>query len=226
MFVKRLEFTSAFVGLLASIALGMSTLLMSPNTEAGIITINPSNYADNTDLSTISPHVTLGSLDGSYGSGPITARRSGYSGGSSFGSFELGWTRCVGRYECAKGFGMAFREVPQWVSLSLTLTNIVLSDLSSLGWFAFDANGDLLATGFTDLFGLQPGQFYAWNITVPEMMSLVVGGGDYPSPGQFDRLSFAVGVPEPSGWVLSVLGLAGIVLRLRRSRKDKSKSYI
>ena len=205
-------------GFAASIALTVFSFLSPSITEASIITIDPGAYAEGADLSTVSPFVTLQSLDGTYGSYPITALTSSFSGAQVFNGFsEISWTdsHCVGRYECARGFGMAFREPPHWVSLSMIFTNMVLSDLSSIGWFAFDASGDLLASGGARTYGYQPGQFFALNIAVPDMSSLVVGGSNYPMPGQFDRLSFAVGVPEPSGLVLSCLGLAGVFLRRR-----------
>jgi len=212
------KFRTALVGVAASIALALSTILIPSVAGASIITIDAGDYANGDDLSSVSPFVDLNWLDGSYGYRPVTARTSFFSGDQVFGTFELGWTECVNRYECAMGFGMAFREAPHWVSLSIRFTNIVLSDLSSVGWFAFDASGDLLALDFIDAYGSQPGQYYALNIAVPGMHSLVVGGGGYPSAGDFERLSFAVGVPEPSTLVLSGMGLAGMILLRRRRR--------
>ncbi|MGM0767775.1 MAG: PEP-CTERM sorting domain-containing protein [Pseudomonadota bacterium] len=214
-------FGKGLAGILASMALSVPPAI----TEAGIITIEAFEYSEGTDLSNISPHVTLQGLDGTYSSGPITARRSGFSGDLVFGTFELGWTTCVGRYECAMGFGMAFREAPQWVSLSMRLHNIAVYEYG-VSWLAFDSAGDLITFGNAGTDGYKPGQFFAWNIEVPNMTSLVVGGGNYPSPGDFDRLSFAVGVPEPSGLLLSALGLAGIFWRRWWTRTEKSKSCI
>lgn len=211
-------------GFAASIALTVFSFLIPSISEASIITIDPGAYAEGADLSTVSPFVTLQSLDGPYGTYPITALTSSFSGARVFNGFsEIAWTQCVGRYECARGFGMAFHESPHWVSLSMTFTNMVLSDLSSIVWFAFDASGDFLASGGARTYGYQPGQFFALNIAVPDMMSLVVGGDLYPMPGEVDRLSFAFGVPGPSSLVLSFLGLTGIILlRSRRGIQRRS----
>ncbi|MBS8242023.1 PEP-CTERM sorting domain-containing protein [Marinobacter lipolyticus] len=202
---------SSVVGILASVVLSISPA----TTEAGIITIEAFEYSEGTDLSNISPHVTLQRLYGTGSSGPITAQRSGFSGDLVFGTYELGWNTCVGRYECAMGFGMAFSEAPQWVSLSMRLHNIAVYEYG-VSWLAFDSAGDLITFGRADTDGYKPGQFFAWNIQVPNMSSLVVGGGDYPSPGDFDRLSFAVGVPEPAPFAMLAVGLGGIALLRRR----------
>jgi len=199
----------------ATVALTASASMIPSVSEASIITIDPDDYQEGKDLSDVSSFVSLNWLGGSEGFRPAVVRTSFFSGDQVFGTFELGWTDCVDRYECAMGFGMAFRESPHWVSLSIRFTNLVLSDLSSIGWFAFDASGDLLASDFINPYGSQPGQYYALNVTVPNMHSLVLGGADYPSAGDFDRLSFAVGVPEPSTLALSCLGLAGFLV-LRR----------
>ena len=203
-------------GLAVFAALIVSAAIMSSTTQAAIITIDAGSHAEGTDLSNISPFVKLQSLDGSYGSGPITSRRSAFSDNLVFGTFELGWTQCVGRHECAKGFGLAFSESPQWVSLSMRLHNIAVYEYG-VSWLAFDAAGDLLASGRASTEGYLPGQFFAWNVVVPSMMSLVLGGGDYPSAGDFDRLSFAVGVPEPSSLELAGLGLIIVCMRRRKS---------
>lgn len=203
----------------ASIALTVFALFIPSITEAAIITIDPSDYAEGANLSNVSPFVTLQYLDGSYGSYPIETKRSSFSGDLTFGTMHSQWVQCVGRYECAQGFGMAFTQSPRWVSFSMTLTNFVLSELSTLVWHAFDGAGYEIAWQRTITYGYQPGQFYSWNIAVPNAKYLVVGGGGYPSPGEFDRLSFAVGVAEPSALALFSLGLIGIFFQRRASHR-------
>ncbi|KMQ74601.1 PEP-CTERM sorting domain-containing protein [Marinobacter subterrani] len=212
---KKLGAVFARAGILASILMAASSFLIPSITEASIITVDPGDYAEGADLSNVSPFVTLQYLDGSYGSYPIKAKRSFFSGDLTFGTMQSQWVQCVGRYECAQGFGMAFTHSPRWVSFSMTLTNIVLSELSTLVWHAFDEVGDEIAWQRTITYGLEPGQFYSWNIAVPNMKYLVVGGGGYPSPGEFNQLSFAVGVAEPSALALFSLGLMGLFFKRR-----------
>ncbi len=203
--------------LVVCVALILPIAGLAPTTQAAIITIDAAGFAEGTDLSHISPHVSLQDMAGSFGSGPITSRRSSFSDNLVFGTFELGWSACADRLECARGFGMVFAEAPQWVSMSMRLHEI--ADFGfGVSWFAFDAAGDLLSFGTAGTEGYVSGQFFAWNVVVPGMKSLVLGGGDFPSPGDFDRLSFAVGVPEPSTLFLSIAGLAGIGLRALRRR--------
>lgn len=194
-------------------------LTVSSFTHAFIVTIEPDDYAVGTDLSNVSPYVTLGarnywSEDGkSLVDGPITARAPapGHlapTGNLSFGYHGFHVFPGENGRPLYGGFALTFhQEISQ-------LTLLASSSYAPLGlsvdWIAFDRDGNSLGMGRTP--GNTSGDTLLIDIRMDNLWSIVLGGHDSINAMTFDHLSFNV-VPEPSTWMLLVPGLLMLALR-------------
>jgi hypothetical protein len=197
---------------------------------ASIITVEPDDFAEGADLSNVSPYVSLQSLNGNLAEpGPVYAtgsnpRYRSPTGELVFGTFQSTFT-CETGFECSIGFGATFHQPVSWVSL---LYQNIFGEESgtpynlSLDWFAFDFSGEHIASGKGSQIIGSPGQVFSLNLAIPNMKSLVVGGHDGISVMEIDRLSFAVGVPEPTPLGLLGLGLGAIIFS-RNQKPFKNK---
>ncbi|MDK8464273.1 PEP-CTERM sorting domain-containing protein [Marinobacter sp. SS13-12] len=214
-------------GVAASILLAAMSLLTPSITEASIITIEPDDFAEGTDLSSVSSYVSLQSLVANYREpGPIYATRSrpeyrAPTGELVFGNFGAGigiLDECETDFECAIGFGMTFHQPVRWVSL--LYQNWGYPFMGGYGlpniWYAFDVNGDRIEWGVSSTMGDTLGQVFSLNLAIPGMKSLVVGGGATINAMEYDRLSFAVGVPEPAPLALLAVGLGAVIFARNR----------
>ncbi len=220
----------------AALCLGGAMLVASSAASGYAIIIEPDHYAEGSDLSTIAPYVTLQSLDGTYGNGPVYSTKprrdfAAPTGELSFGNHPAGWTQCVGHFDCIQGFGMTFHQPVDWVSLKAVNDEYGYTaeeDGSDFGsglsaeWYAFDVNGDELASGWeSGVEGDNRGTMFEMYWEIPGMASLVVGGHDSIGAFQFDDLRFKLTqatVPEPSTLGLFGMGLVGLVAFRRRQR--------
>lgn len=218
-----------------TVCLSAAVFLLPAAASASIIVLEPDDYLEGTDLSNVSPYVTLESKDGGFGSWPVYATKSDSdfaapTGELVFGNFPGGWVDCVDHFDCAQGFGMTFHQPVDWVSLQAINTGYGIPGEFGLSavWFAFDANGDYLTQGhgFGEDFD-NLGKPFSLDVAIPGMQSLVFGGDSSISALQFDQLSFsmpAVDVPEPATLGLFGLGLAGLAFSRRRQQKSASNS--
>lgn len=191
--------------------------LISVASSAAVITIEPDDYPAGTDLSNISPYVTLQSrsyvVSGDTVVSPVYAGLPLYdgleypapTGDLTFGNYS--WEP-VG----SSGFGMAFHQEVNHVSL------LAVSAYPRLGvqWGAFGFDGQLMATGLTAGGGY--GETFLVDISLDGIWALVVGGHTGINAIDFDRLTFdvadSVTVPEPG--MLPLFAGSLLLLGLRR----------
>lgn len=190
--------------------------------NATAITIEPDDYALGADLSYASPYVTLQSVYG--GSGPIQATQPQWdfasTGSLNFGShafINLGGDGGIDDYE---GFGMFFNQEVSHVSL-LGL-NWGYSPGLGAEWTAFDQAGNSIAYGATA--GSSIGETFLVDIQLDGIWSIIIGGGDGIGAVEFDHLTFDIdtpqsSVPEPGSLGLLAMGMTGLGLARRYSRK-------
>lgn len=213
-----------------TLCLGAAVCFIPAAASATVIVLEPDHFPVGTDLSNASPYVTLQSLDGGYGSGPVYATLStsefdAPTGELVFGNFPGGWADCEGHLDCAQGFGMIFHQPIDWVSLKAINTGYGFPGEFGLSatWLAFDANGDYLTDGYS--FGASPDNLgipFSLDLAIQDMTSLVVGGSTQINALQFDELSFGlspVDVPEPTTLALLGLGLVGLAFARRRQHR-------
>ncbi|MGO1461777.1 MAG: PEP-CTERM sorting domain-containing protein [Marinobacter sp.] len=207
-------------------AMILASLFTPSTTMATIITVEPDDFAEGTDLSNVSPYVSLQSLGGTgYESQPVYSTRSNPryrapTGELVFGTFgsTFGFDCGDGYFECAFGFGMTFHQPVSWVSL--LYQNIFDGDTEAryynhpLDWFAYDSSGEQIAKG-RQISG-SPGQVFSLNLAIPNMKHLVVGANDGVNLMETDRLSFAVDVPEPTPAALLAIGLGAMLVARKR----------
>jgi hypothetical protein len=183
--------------------------------QAMTVTIEPDDYAAGTDLSNISPYVTLqkmsrsGSVltyDGPVLSTLVSSGPAAPTGDRTFGSYADGYTM-------GTALGLFFHE--EVTNLSLLANNTYPFGVSTY-WAAFDSLGVKLAEGYAGS-GVTPGDNFAVNINVANMASVIIGASDGSNSSRLDALSFdiadrEVAVPEPSGLMLLAAGALGMLL--------------
>lgn len=203
--------------------------------SATVIMIEPDDYAENDILSSVSPYVTLVGINGadivatalehdfsaptgklSFGSHPHLGEPG--SDGSCFRGFESN-TNGI----CHIGFGMFFTQPVDWVSL-LALNYAYSPDLPAY-WEAYDKSGVKIATGDSrgETYG-NLGQPFNVKVSVPNMTSLLIGGGTGIDAMEFDRLMFKV--PESSSFYLLASGLIGFSYYRLRKRAHSSSGEV
>lgn len=195
--------------------------------QAMTVTIEPDDYAVGTDLSNISPYVTLqrmsrsGSVltyDGPVLSTLVSSGPAAPTGDQTFGSYADG-------FSMGTALGLFFHEDVSNVSL---LANNIYPFGVSTYWAAFDSLGAKLAEGFAGT-GVTPGDNYAVNINVANMASVIIGAADGSATSRLDALSFdvadrEVAVPEPSGLMLLGAGVLGMSMaRLFGTRRARHR---
>lgn len=191
---------------------------------ATLITIEPDDYAEGSDLSFVSSYVRLRALSGDSGteSGPVYAVRStglpgAPTGALGFGKHPGGLGLCStpARLECHMGLGFTFSQPIDWISLLAVNTDY--SPGLQAAWFAFDVDDELIDSGFSLGSGAL-GEVFSIDLAVPGAATYVFGGADSIAAMEFDRLSFqvktAVGVSAPDAMALSILGFAFCLMRI------------
>lgn len=205
-----------------SIGLCLAATLVAGNATAAVIEIEPDDYAEGTDLSNVSPYVTLSHETSAHSWPPqsvhATAPQFDFpapTGNLTFGVYGAGPGSCDGeiRLGCFAGFGMSFHQPVDEVSL-LAINSGYPPGLGAW-WAAFDSDGAMLAGGIehgetTDNYGIP----FELKVDVPDMASLVAGGSGLTNVIEFDRL--VIQVPEPGAWSLLGLGLLGLYLKTRK----------
>lgn len=198
--------------LTARFGLCLGIILTPAVASAAIIDINPDDYDEHTDLSNISPYVTLGKADGDPSTllAPVYATASESTSGEptgrmAFGKFASGevTTGCE-RVECYMGLSMTFHQPV--VSVSLLAINVGYK-YGVLGyWEAFGTDGTRITNGQTPN---TYGEAFTMNVAVPGMATLIVGGAHTPEL-EFDRLS--IELPESATWPLLGFGILSLYL--------------
>jgi hypothetical protein len=220
----------------AALCLGIAVFAASSAANAYAIMIEPDHYAEGTNLSTIAPYVTLQYRGGFGGGSSVYATRpsgdfASPTGELGFGNYGAGAVQCGGHFDCYAGFGMTFHQPVDWVSLKAMnrgygrtaedAGNDVGYGLSA-EWYAFDVNGDELASGWENgVEGDNRGIVFEMNWDIPGMISLIVGGHDTISVFEFDDLRFKLTqatVLEPGTLGLFGIGLVGLTAFRRRQR--------
>ena len=191
---------------------------LSSLTHAFIVTIEPDDYAAGTDLSNVSPYVTLSSRYYSSATGgavdtTITAEapNPGHlapTGDLSFGYHGLHtFPGSIGDPAQLGGFALTFHQ--ETSQLTLLANNSMYPGLSAR-WEAYDRNGNAIGGG--SIHGGESGEAFLIDIQLDDLWAVIVGGEESISAINFDRLSFSV-VPEPGTWMLLVPGLLALALR-------------
>lgn len=191
--------------------------------HAMTVTIEPDDYAIGTDLSNISPFVTLQKME--VWMGAVTPSGSVFSeavsGGGGFNPPAPTGDQTFGNYGYGYGFGTAFGLMFHTaVSNVSLLANSYYWPGVPTTWAAFDASGNRLAVGSLGR-DVPAGESFQVEVNVENMAMLVLGADDGGNTTRFDRLTFEVDdryatVPEPRSWMLLGAGVMGVMLMRRR----------
>lgn len=211
--------------LLGKLGVCLATILIPAAAGATIIEIEPDDYAEGTDLSNVSPYVTLARTDGKLGSTPEpiyatspAGQLPSPTGDLSFGLHGAGPVDCVDRVECYAGFSMTFHQPIEWASL-YSLNRGYTPGLASI-WMAFDAQGDRMAVGTASEDSLNNfGETTLFTVGIPGMRTLLVGGDFVTNALEYDRLQFRL-TPVPEPGLLPLFGLSLVGLYFIRRRKN------
>ncbi|BES69339.1 hypothetical protein RE428_03570 [Marinobacter nanhaiticus D15-8W] len=203
----------------------LTTIFFFGVAHAGLIEIEPDDYAEGTDLSNVSPFVTLtyNSPNPIWPPSPVYATTPRFefpapTGNLTFGIFGGGPGFCEDdevTFDCFGGFAITFNQPVNAVSL-LAINSGYPPGLQ-VWWATFDSEGTQLDFGgeygeTSDNYGIP----FELQFNVSGVTSLVLGGSGLTNVMEFDRL--VLQVPEPRAWSLFGLGLAGLYV-MRRKRK-------
>lgn len=212
---------------LINLVVSLMLVALAPVAGAALITVEPDDYAPGTDLTDISPYVTLNSVfptypgtaveriyaddDGALGSPDYVAPTGNLTFGNH-GYFVYGEPPNIG------GFSMTFHQAVS--NVSLLANNEYPPGLSAL-WAAFDYEGNIIGAGSAGV-GVPRGETFEINIGLADVWKVIVGGDDSMAAINFDHLTFEVddlvSVPVPAPLLLLITGLLGLVLRKSRQQ--------
>lgn len=199
----------------------ISAFLISASSfsQAFMVTIEPDDYAAGTDLSNVSPYVTLRSrynIVGGVGDSPVTATAALPGHPAPTGNLTFGHH---GFYAYAgddgsplyTGFALTFH---QEISSLTLLANSLYPGLP-VDWAAYDRAGNSLGMG--RVFGDASDSFLI-DLQLDNLWSIAFGGFSGIAAIAFDRLTFdVVDVPEPDTWMLLLPGLLMLALQRKTS---------
>jgi hypothetical protein len=194
----------------------------SATASAILITVEPDDYAAGTNLTNVSPYVTLESVTPAFpGSnvGAIYADENGALGDPDYvaptgdltfgnhGFFVYGEEPDLG------GFSMTFHQAVS--NVSLLANNEYPPGLLAI-WAAFDYEGNIIGEGASGE-GVALGETFAVNINLDNVWRVVVGGDASTAAINFDHLTFEVddlvSVPGPAPLTLLLTALTVLLLR-------------
>lgn len=195
---------------------------LAPLASAALITIEPDDYAPGTNLTNISPYVTLNvvtpTFPGSY-IGDIYADDDGALGDPSYvaptGELTFGNHAffVFGEAPDYGGFSMTFHQAVS--NVSLLANNEYPPGLVAL-WAAFDYEGNIIGMGSAGN-DASLGEIFEVSINMTNVWKVIVGGDASTSAINFDHLTFEiddlVSVPGPAPLLLLLTGLMGLVVR-------------
>jgi len=195
-------------------------LLASLSAHAIPVVIEPDDYRVRTDLSNISPFVTL-----SRGLGtPVFATQCcGLGGGTAptgnliFGNFAF-YVSPDGPFADPRFDSLVARFNQPVDDVTFLVNWIPASGHSLFGvsWATYDEAGSLLGpAGSTQTFMTGDRAYAVLIHPSPQMRYLTIGGWDSIAALRIDRMSFTV-VPEPASLILFSIGLMGIAASLGR----------
>jgi hypothetical protein len=201
-------------------ALLSSVLLPTAAARGVVITLEPDDYAAGTALTSVSPYVTLQTLDSNNQVVPLftvtsTAGDSATTDLSPTGSRVFAHNN-IPFFNTIRKLQADFNGRTSSVSIAFAGGTPLDTDTGRLE--VYDEAGNLLDTAVSPATGY--GQFATLTITRPteDIARAVIysGEGEF---GEFDALSFNTPVPEPSAAALA-LSIAGVAtLARRRPRK-------
>lgn len=189
-------------------------LLFSVPASALLVTLDPDDYAPGTDLTTISPFVTL--TDGAKGhvfaSQFSCANQTAPTGGMVFAQTAApscsGWASQAGGPFPDPLFGTAFVA-----AFAVPVESVGILGINfgySLPFFAefsfYDENFRRLGGGVLDA---PLGQAISISFSAPGIRYFDIGGGDSIGALSLDRLSFSI--PEPGSLPLMAIGVIGLL---------------
>lgn len=194
----------------------------SSTASALLITVEPDDYAAGTNLTTVSPYVTLESVTPAFpGSevGPIYADANGALGDPDYvaptGELTFGNHAffVYGEEPDLGGFSMTFHQAVS--NVSLLANNEYPPGLLAI-WAAFDYEGNIIGEGASGE-GVALGETFAVNINLDNVWRVVVGGDASTAAINFDHLTFKVddlvSVPGPAPLILLLTALTALLLR-------------
>lgn len=210
--------------------------LFAMGAAAAPIVIEPDDYAPGTDLSNVSPHVTLQyRLGGEEPPAPVYASPprgpfAAPTGSLTFGHFAFGFYDSVD-LDGVIGFAILFHQpfaivtlrAQNWGYCEFDDDGRLIGDIGGgLGaeWSAFDTAGQLIAYGYAG-----PGRCgrpFTVRVMVEDMAALVVGGAAIQNHIELDRLTLQV--VEPATAALLGLGLTGLAWVGRRRQSPGGSS--
>lgn len=211
------------IGYLGRFLLATLCTLAPFTSHAMMVTIEPDDYAIGTDLSNISPFVTLQKME--VWQGTVTPNGSVFSeavsGVGDFNPPAPTGDQTFGNYGYGYGFGTAFGLMFHTAVSNVTLlANSYYWPGVPTSWTAFDATGAALASGSLGR-EVPAGENFLVEVNVENMAMLVLGADDGGNTTRFDHLTFEVDdryahVPEPRSWMLLAIGMLGVMVMRRR----------
>lgn len=198
--------------------------------QALMVTIEPDDYAIGTDLSHISPYVSLYKMETLQGNatylGPARSELVSGLNNNQFNPPAPTGDQTFGNY----GYGIGLWGTAFGIALNVPVTNLTLYANNmyppgvSTNWRIFDASGAVIGGGSAG-YKVPYGENFEVKIKDTANMALIVlGADDGGNTTRFDRLTFEVddryvAVPEPSALFLLGAGLVGVLATRKRSAR-------